>query len=75
MAGKKTTAKSSGAANGRSNGRHPKTSAVSALAQAPVDRSERNESSRSRRAQPTADELGQLAWETTYRNRQKSHRA
>jgi hypothetical protein len=27
------------------------------------------------RSQPTADELGRRAWETTYKNRQKSRRA
>lgn len=67
MPGKKVNAKSSRVV-GRSNGRHAKTSAASALAQAPVKRSERNESSRSRRAQPSADELGLRAWETTYKN-------
>jgi hypothetical protein len=67
MAGKKTNAKSSRVV-GRSNGRHPKTSAASALAQAPIKRSERSEVSRSRHAQPSADELGLRAWQTTYRN-------
>lgn len=67
MAGRKTTAKSS-RAGGRANGHNPKTSAASALAQAPVKRSERNEASRSRRARPSADELGLRAWRTTYKN-------
>jgi hypothetical protein len=67
MPGKKVTAKSN--ANGRSNGHGSKTIAGSALAQAP------KKAEGSRRAQPTADELGRLAWETTYRNRQKSRRA
>ena len=74
MAGKKTTAKSSSAANGRSNGHTPKAVAGSALAQA-SKKTEQSKVANSRRAQPTADELGRLAWETTYKNRQKSRRA
>lgn len=62
MAGKKTTPKG---ANG--SGRSPKTTAASALAQAPVRRSERTEASRSRRTL-SADELALRAWKTTYKN-------
>jgi len=65
MAGKKTTTKSSGGAGNGSNGRHAKASAANKL----IKKDE------AKRAQPTADELGQLAWEMTYRNRQKSRRA
>jgi hypothetical protein len=68
MAGKKGNAKSSGAAPGRSNGRNAKTSAASALTQATIERSQRSETSRSRRAPPSADELALRAWETTYKN-------
>ena len=74
MAGKKTTAKSSSAANGKSNGHRPKAVAGSTLTQASKTTKQVKEAS-SRRTQPTADELGRLAWETTYRNRQKSRRA
>ena len=68
MPGKKVNAKSSSAALGRSNGRHAKTSAASAIAQAPIERSDRSEAARSRRAQPSADELALRAWATTYKN-------
>lgn len=74
MAGKKTTAKSPSAANGVSNGHRTKGVAGSALAQAPK-KTGRGKAEGSRRTQTTADELGRLAWETTYRNRQKSRRA
>jgi hypothetical protein len=74
MAGRKTTAKSSSAANGGSNGHHPKGVAGSALAQAPK-KTGRGKAEGSRRTQPTADELGRRAWEATYKNRQKSRRA
>jgi hypothetical protein len=73
MTGKKSTEKSSRAV-GRSNGHTPKAAAGSALTQA-SEKSRQNKAADSRRAQPTADELGRLAWETTYRNRQKSRRA
>lgn len=68
MSGKKVSATSSGTALGRPNGRHAKTSAASALTQATVDRSQRSETSRPRRAQPSAGELALRAWETTYKN-------
>lgn len=74
MAGKRTTAKSSSATNGRSNGHRQKAEAAHTLAQASKT-TERGKAEGSRRTQPTADELGRLAWETTYRNRQKSRRA
>jgi hypothetical protein len=74
MAGKKTTAKSSGGASNGSNGHRPKAVAGSTLTQASKTTG-RGKAEGSRRAQPTADELGRLAWETTYRNRQKSRRA
>lgn len=74
MAGKKVSAKSSSAANGGSNGHSPKAVAGSTLAPS-SKKTGRGKAEGSRRAQPTADELGQLAWETTYKNRQKSRRA
>lgn len=74
MAGKKTTAKSSSAANGRSNGHRAKAVAGSALTQSSKT-TRQDKATGSRRTQPTADELGRLAWETTYKNRQKSRRA
>ncbi len=52
----------------KSSGRCMKSSAASALTQAPIPRSERSERTRSRRAQPSADELGMRAWKTTYKN-------
>lgn len=67
MAGKKSTEKSSRTV-GRVNRRSGRTSAASALTQAPLERSQRSEPSRSRRTQPSADELGLRAWQTTYRN-------
>lgn len=68
MAGKKTNTKTSRVV-GSTNGRHSKRSAASALAQAPVKRSDRTETSRSRSGQSSsADELGLRAWWTTYRN-------
>ena len=73
MVGKKTTAKSSSAANGKSNGHRPKAVTGSTLTQ-DSKTTGRDKAEGSRRAQPTADELGRLAWETTYRNRQKSQR-
>jgi len=67
MAGRKSTEKSSRVV-GRANDRSARTSAASALTQAPLERSQRSEPSRSRRAQPSADELGLRAWQTTYKN-------
>lgn len=52
----------------RRDGRTARPSAASALTQAPVRRSDRNEPSRSRGSRPSADELGLRAWRTTYRN-------
>ena len=52
----------------RRDGRVARSSAASALTQAPLDRSDRNESSRSRRTPPSADELALRAWEKTYKN-------
>lgn len=66
MAKGKTAAKASKTLT-NSNGRHGRAAAGSALTQAPIER--RSETKRSRRAEPTADELGLLAWKTTYKNR------
>lgn len=69
MAGKKNTSeKSASKAVGtlsKSNGR---AAAAGALTQAPIERrSGRN--ARSRRMEPTADDLGLRAWKTTYENK------
>lgn len=50
------------------SGRYVGKTAGSSLAQAPMPRGDRSESSRSRRAEPSADELGLRAWKTTYKN-------
>jgi hypothetical protein len=64
MAEKKSKSASSVLKDSRRDGR---TCAGSILTQAPVQRAENG--TRSRRAQPTADELGLRAWKTTYENR------
>jgi hypothetical protein len=74
MAGKKTTAKSSSAANGRSNGHGPKTVAAHTLAQTSKT-TKRVKAAGARRAQPSADELALRAWQTTYNNSRKSKAA
>ncbi len=65
MAGKKTTAKSSGGAGNGSNGRHAKASTASKLLK----------KGDAKRAQPSADELALRAWRTTYNNSRKSKAA
>lgn len=63
MAGRKTTAKSSSAANGKSNGHRPKGTTGTTVKGSP------------RRARPSADELALRAWQTTYNNNRKGKEA
>lgn len=74
MAGRKGSGKGSRVL-GRADGRSARTTAASALAQAPVERSQRTEPARSRRTHSPADELALRAWQTTYKNSRKSGEA
>ncbi|HEX7318656.1 MAG TPA: hypothetical protein VF297_32405 [Pyrinomonadaceae bacterium] len=65
MAGRKTTAKSSGGAGNGSNGRHAKAAPAGKL----IKKDE------AKHAQPSAYELGLRAWQTTYKNSRKSKAA
>jgi hypothetical protein len=67
---KKATSKQAGGSTSKTSGRYVKSCAT--LAQAPIERSERREDAKSRRAQPSADELGLRAWNTTYENRRNN---
>lgn len=68
MTARKTISKKANGGAGKDSGRNVKTTAASALAQVPLPRSRRTESSRSRRTTSSADELGLRAWQTTYKN-------
>jgi hypothetical protein len=63
MAGRKTTAKSPSATNGKSNGHHAKGKTGTTVKGSP------------RRARPSADELALRAWRTTYNNNHKGKEA
>ena len=65
MAGKKSSSKTTGS-NGTGRKRDGRTTAGSALSQSPSHRPDGCP-----RREPTADELGRRAWETTYRNKHK----